>query len=192
MESLEELLVEELQDLYSAEKQLVKALPSMVKGAQSESLKTALTEHLAVTKAQVTRLDEVFALVGQKPKAKHCKGMEGLLAEGSEGLESQQPSVFRDLALIGAAQRVEHYEMAAYGTARAIAEQCGMSEAVELLDQTFEEEEEADSKLTEVAEELYAEAGSMEEGEDDEEAPEKGNMKMASGKKGAASKAPIR
>jgi len=197
MESLQELLIEELQDLYSAEKQLVKALPKMVKGAQSKTLKTALTEHLEVTKAQITRLDEIFALTSQKPKAKHCKGMEGLLAEGSDGLESQEPSVFRDLALIGAAQRVEHYEMAAYGTARAIAEQCGMSEAVELLDQTYEEEEEADSKLTEVAEELYAEAGGMDEGGEDEEEEEvpaqKQTMTMGAGaKKNVAAKGPSR
>jgi len=171
METLNDLLVEELKDLYSAEKQIVKALPKMVKGAQSPELKSALSEHLEVTKAQVTRLEEVFTHLEQKAKAKHCKGMEGLLAEGAEALEESDAGPLRDLQLIGAAQRVEHYEVAAYGTARAIAEQCGLSEAVELLSETLNEEEEADKKLTEVAEGIYGEVESagMEEDEEVEE-----------------------
>ncbi len=174
METLNELLIEELKDLYSAEKQIVKALPKMVRGAQSAELKNALNEHLEVTKAQVTRLEEVFANIEQKPKAKTCKGMEGLLAEGAEALEESEAGPVRDLQIIGAAQRVEHYEVAAYGTARAIAEQLGLSEAVELLSETLTEEEDADKKLTEVAEGIYGEVETSmgEEDIEDEEMEE--------------------
>jgi ferritin-like metal-binding protein YciE len=171
MENLKELLVEELKDLYSAEKQIVKALPKIIKGASSDELKSALQEHLDVTRDQITRLEEVFGHVEQKPKAKHCKGMEGLLQEGAECLQKEEAGPLRDLQLIGAAQRVEHYEVAAYGTARAIAEKLGVREAAELLNQTLQEEEEADKKLTEVAEALYEEAPTGDEagGEDEEE-----------------------
>lgn len=164
MENLKDLLLEELKDLYSAEKQIVKALPGIIKGAESENLKAAVQSHLEVTKGQVTRLEEVFSQLEQKPKAKHCKGMEGLLAEGAQSLEESQAGVLRDLQLIGAAQRVEHYEVAAYGTAKAIAERLGLSEAADLLNETMQEEEEADSKLTEVARSLYEEV-SAERGE---------------------------
>lgn len=155
MQSLKDLLIEELKDIYSAEKQIVKALPKMIKGVDSEELRTALSGHLEVTKEQVVRLEEVFAHLEQKPKPKTCKGMEGLLAEGAEGLEEGNPGPLRDLMIVGDAQRVEHYEMAAYGTARAIAEHLEMAQVVELLTETFDEEQEADEKLTEVAESLY-------------------------------------
>jgi ferritin-like metal-binding protein YciE len=170
MENLRELLVEELKDLYSAEKQIVKALPKIVRGAASEELKAAITEHLEITKGQVARLEEVFGHLEEKPKAKHCKGMEGLLAEGAECLSEEDKGTLRDLQLIGAAQRVEHYEVAAYGTAKAMAEKLGLSEAIELLNATLEEEEEADKKLTEVAEGLYeeVETGDAEEEVEDE------------------------
>ena len=174
MESLKELLVEELKDLYSAEKQLVKALPKIIKGASSEELKSAITEHLEVTKGQVTRLEEVFGQLDEKPKAKTCKGMQGLIEEGAESLEEEEKSTLRDLQLIGAAQRVEHYEVAAYGTAKAMAEKLGLSEAADLLGETLDEEEEADRKLTEVAESLYeqVESGDEEEGEEVEDEEE--------------------
>src|SRR5262249_40833883 len=146
MENLKELLVEELKDLYSAEKQIVKALPKIIKGAASDQLKTAIQEHLEVTKEQVTRLDEVFSDLGEKAKAKTCKGMQGLLQEGAESLKEEDKGTLRDLQLIGAAQRVEHYEVAAYGTAKAMAEQLGLGRAVDLLNQTLEEEGEADRK----------------------------------------------
>jgi len=175
MENLKELLVEELKDLYSAEKQIVKALPKIIRGAASDELKTAIQEHLEVTKTQVTRLEEVFSHLGEKPKAKHCKGMEGLLEEGAESLSEEDKGTLRDLQLIGAAQRVEHYEVAAYGTAKAMAEKLGLGDAVELLNQTLEEEEEADSKLTDIAENLYAEVDMGDEGEaEDEPAPQVG------------------
>jgi ferritin-like metal-binding protein YciE len=168
MDNLRELLVAELKDLYSAEKQIVKALPKIIRGAASEELKRAITEHLADTKGQVTRLEDIFGQLEEKPKAKHCKGMEGLLNEGAECLEEEDKGTLRDLQLIGAAQRVEHYEVAAYGTAKAIAEKIGLAEAVELISQTLQEEEAADKKLTDVAETLY---GEVETGEvEDEEA----------------------
>src|SRR5262249_46030947 len=149
--------------LYSAEKQIVKALPKIARGAASDSLKSAIQEHLEITKQQVTRLEEVFGHLEVRPKAKPCKGMEGLLAEGSECLQEQEKGILRDLQLIGAAQRVEHYEVAAYGTAKAMAEKLGLSDAAELLGQTEAEEEEADQTLTEVAESLYDEVDTEEE-----------------------------
>ena len=167
METLQDLLVEELKDIYSAEKQIVKALPKLVKGAESDALKQALSEHLEATKAQVTRLEEVFEVLEKKATAKHCKGMEGLLAEGSDLLEEEKSGLLRDLALIGACQRVEHYEVAAYGTARAMAENCGLDDAVALLAQTLEEEVLADTTLSAVAEDLYATLGAQTEGEED-------------------------
>lgn len=181
MENLKDLLLEELKDLYSAEKQIVKALPKMIKGASSEELKAAMKEHLEVTKAQVTRLEEVFGHLDQKPKAKHCKGMEGLLAEGAECLEEGDAGPLRDLQLIGAAQRVEHYEVAAYGTAKAIAQQLELSEVEELLNETLMEEEETDKKLTEVAEGIYEEVtGETETEEEEQEEP------VAAGRRGMA------
>ena len=192
MESLRELLIEELKDLYSAEKQIVKALPKIIRGAASSELKTAITEHLEVTKAQVTRLDEVFGTLGEKPKAKHCKGMEGLLEEGAESLEEEEKGTLRDLQLIGAAQRVEHYEVAAYGTARAMAEKLGMTEAAELLGETLAEEEQADEKLTQVAEGLYGEVQTREPSEEGEEtkesAPREASRKAGTKKKAVAKK----
>jgi ferritin-like metal-binding protein YciE len=172
MESLKQLLVEELKDLYSAEKQIVRALPKIVRGAASEELKSALAEHLEATKGQVTRLEEVFSHLEEKARAKPCKGMEGLLKEGAECLEEVEKGQLRDLQLIGAAQRVEHYEVAAYGTAKAMAESLGLSDAAELLDETLKEEEEADQKLTEVAGALYGEvlSGNKEENGDEAEA----------------------
>ena len=179
MENLKELLVEELKDIYSAEKQIVKALPKIVRGVKSPELKTAIQEHLEVTKGQVARLEEVFSQLEEKPKAKHCKGMEGLLAEGADTLDEEAAGTLRDLQLIGAAQRVEHYEVAAYGTAKAIAEKLDLSEVADLLNQTLEEEAEADRKLSDVAESLYAEVSmgneedmegeDMDEEEEDEE-----------------------
>ena len=173
MENLKELLIAELKDLYSAEKQIVKALPKIIRGASSAELKAAIEEHLAVTKEQVTRLEEVFSQLDEKPKPKHCKGMQGLLEEGAECLQEEEKGALRDLQLIGAAQRVEHYEVAAYGTARAMAEKLGVSAAVELLNETLQEEADADKKLTEVAESLYeeVETGDQATEEEDEAKP---------------------
>lgn len=169
MESLKEVLIEELKDLYSAEKQLVKALPKIARGADSTQLREAISEHLEVTKGQVSRLEEVFSRLEQKPRAKPCKGMAGLLSEAAGFLEEEDGGPLRDLQLIGAAQRVEHYGFAAYGTAKAMAEKLGFSEVTDLLNEALEEEEEADRKLTEVAENIYGEVDANESSAGEEE-----------------------
>src|SRR5262245_23258613 len=122
VESLQDLLEEELRDLYDAEKQLVKALPKMAKAATSPELKDALQEHLEQTKGQVTRIEQVFDLIGAKAKSKPCAGMKGIVEEGQETIQEDMEENCKDAAIIGAAQRVEHYEMAGYGTARSFAE----------------------------------------------------------------------
>jgi ferritin-like metal-binding protein YciE len=152
--SLEQLLQQELQDLYDAEKQLVKALPKVAKAASSDELREAITEHLEVTKGQVERIEQVFEVLGAKAKSTPCAGMKGIISEGQEVIEEDAPDALKDLAVIGAAQRVEHYEMAGYGTARALAERLGNKEAVDLLQETLDEEKEADQKLTELAQSL--------------------------------------
>ena len=152
LDSLQDLFVEELKDLYNAENQLVKALPKMAKHATAPELKAAFTEHLEVTRKQVDRLNEIFSILSVNPKGKRCKAMEGLIEEGGEVFAKKgNPSVI-DAALIAAAQRVEHYEMAGYGCARTFAKLLGHSDAEKLLQETFDEESEADSKLTEIAE----------------------------------------
>ena len=186
MQSLNDLLIDEIKDLYSAEKQIVKALPKMVKGAQSEELRTALSGHLEQTKEHVTRLEESFNRLEHKPQAKLCKGMEGLLAEGAECLESMKASELRDLAIIGAAQRVEHYEMAAYGTARAMATELELDEVVALLSSTYDEEQEADEKLSAVAEQLYTEVARKEGQEEMSAEEEAGSLRHKSPKKQSA------
>lgn len=163
LDTLENLFVTELKDLLSAEKQLIKALPKMAKGATSESLRLAFEEHLEQTRGQVERLEKVFELVGKAPRAEHCKAMEGLIAEGSELLEEDGEPAVKDAALIGAAQKVEHYEISGYGTARSLAELLGLDEAVELLQETLDEEKETDVNLTKLAlSEVNVEAKSSE------------------------------
>ena len=160
IKTMNDLFVHQLQDIYYAEKQLVKALPKMAKAAKDADLKTAFEDHLGQTKEHVERLKQVFEILGEKPKAKPCKGMAGLVEEGAEviteGKEMEEAPA--DLALIGAAQRVEHYEIAAYGAARAIAEQMDRQDIVRLLSQTLAEEEKADQLLTKLAEPLLEEA----------------------------------
>jgi ferritin-like metal-binding protein YciE len=151
LDSLENLFVSELKDLLSAEKQLVKALPKMAKGAASESLRAAIEEHLEQTKGQVERLEQVFGLIDKAARAEHCKAMEGLIEEGSEIIEEDGDEAVKDAAIIAAAQRVEHYEISGYGTARTLAELLGLDKAAELLQQTLDEERETDEKLTELA-----------------------------------------
>ena len=142
-EGLKELYIDELKDLYSAENQLVKALPKMAKAATSEDLRAGFEEHLEQTKGHVQRLETIFRQLGESPKGKKCKGMEGLIEEGSEAIEEHDGAVL-DAALIGAAQRVEHYEIAGYGTVIAFAEELGESKHVSLFKQTLEEEKETD------------------------------------------------
>jgi len=151
LDTLDNLFVKELKDLLSAEKQLVKALPKMAKGSSSEALRAAFEEHLEQTKGQIERLEKVFGLIDKAPRAEHCKAMEGLIAEGSELLEEDGEPAVKDAALIGAAQKVEHYEISGYGTARALAELLGLDEAVDLLQETLDEEKETDENLTKLA-----------------------------------------
>lgn len=151
MDSLNELLVEELSDLLSAEKQLVAALPKMAKASNSDSLRTAFQDHLEETKEHVSRLEQIFEQLEQKPKRKKCKAMEGLIEEGKEVIDEDGVPEVKDAALIGAAQRVEHYEIAAYGTARALAETLSLSDIAEVLQLTLDEEGQADKKLNDIA-----------------------------------------
>lgn len=156
--SLKDLLVDELKDLYSAEKQLVKALPKMAKAASNEELKEGILAHLEETKGHVERLEEAFGKLGVAAKAKTCEAMKGLIKEGEEAIELDAPDSVRDACIIGAAQRVEHYEMAAYGTARAFAEALGEDDVVELLQETLDEEGETNKKLTAVSAEVNEQA----------------------------------
>jgi ferritin-like metal-binding protein YciE len=149
--TLEDLLVDELKDIYSAENQLIKALPKMAKATQAEDLRNAFEHHLEQTRTHVTRIEQICADLNIKPGGKKCKGMEGLLEEGNEILEDAQNEPL-EAGLVGAAQRVEHYEIAAYGTARAHARQLGYMKAAEILGETLEEEKEANRILTELAE----------------------------------------
>jgi len=151
-ENLDELLVEELKDLYSAESQLVKALPRLAKKAGDVELRTAFQEHLNQTEVHVIRLERVCELLDCKPRGKKCVAMEGLIEEGKEEMEEISDHDVLDAALIGAAQKVEHYEIAAYGTARTHALRLGYVEAASILQQTLEEEGDADKKLTRIAE----------------------------------------
>lgn len=152
MDSLKDLYIDELKDLYNAENQLVKALPKMAKKASAPELQRAFQEHLGVTKTHVARLEKIFQGLGEKPTGKTCKAMKGLVEEGKEVIEEDgDPSVL-DAALIGAAQRVEHYEMAGYGVVRTFARHLGEDKAADLLQTTLDEEGEADKKLTGIAE----------------------------------------
>jgi ferritin-like metal-binding protein YciE len=154
LNSLETLYVEELRDLYNAENQLLKALPKMARAASSPELKQAFEEHLDQTQEHVDRLEEIFDKLGQSPKGKKCKAMEGLIEEGSEILEEEGENSVIDAGIIAAAQKVEHYEIASYGTVRAFANMLGEEDAAELLQQTLDEEGETDKRLTELAEEI--------------------------------------
>ena len=176
--SLRDVLVDELRDLYSAENQLVKALPKMAKGSSNEDLKTLFTDHLEETKGQVGRLKQIFEQLDEKPTGEHCKGMEGLVAEGQEQLEKDEEAALKDVAIVGAALRVEHYEIAGYTAAIAIARQLGEDEIVALLTETLTEEQKASEKVLSQAEPLFEELG------DDEDAGEEVNSRK--GKKQTA------
>jgi ferritin-like metal-binding protein YciE len=156
--TMQELLIDELKDLYSAEKQIVRALPKLAKAATTPELQQAILTHLEETKGQVTRLEKVGELVGKKLTGKTCVGMKGVLEEGSEVLEDTDKGTIRDAALISAAQRVEHYEMAGYGSAREFAKLLGLSEVASLLDETLAEEKAADKTLSGVAKQVNATA----------------------------------
>jgi ferritin-like metal-binding protein YciE len=152
MKTLQDLFADEIKDLYSAETQIVKALPKMAKAASSSELKEAFEEHLEQTKGHVERLEEICEKLDLNPKGKKCKGMQGLLEEGSEIISEGGDPMVLDAALIAAAQRVEHYEMAGYGCARTFASILGHEDASSILQETLDEEGEADKKLTQIAE----------------------------------------
>ena len=149
-----ELFLEELSDVYSAEQQITKALPKMAKAAESEELRQAFEHHLRETEGQIARLDQVFESLGESRKPKTCKAMEGLIEEGSDVREEQKGKPSVDAALIAVAQKVEHYEIASYGTLCAWAEQLGHTDALQLFKQNIQEEETTDERLTELAESL--------------------------------------
>lgn len=168
MESLRELYLDELKDLYSAEKQLVKALPKMVKNASNPQLKKAFSDHLDKTEGHVERLEKIFGMLDETGRGKKCKGMEGLIEEAKELLEEDAADAVLDAGLISKAQHVEHYEMAGYGTVRTYAEQLGFADQAKLLQQTLDEEGEANDLLTQIAESsvnIDAEQASEEEEE---------------------------
>ena len=158
MESLHDLYLSELSDLYSAEKQIVKALPKMIQKTASPELRQALEDHLEQTNGHVERLEQVFEMHGESPKRQKCKGMEGILAEGNELVGRDAAPAVRDAAIVSAGQRVEHYEMAGYGCVREYAKLLGQKEIAQLLDETLAEEKAADSKLGQVAKQINPEA----------------------------------
>jgi ferritin-like metal-binding protein YciE len=170
--TLKDALVEELQDLLDAENQLVKALPKMAKAAQNEKLQAGFTDHLEETRGHVQRLEEALRLLSEPVKSTTCPAMKGLVKEGAEIISDHEATPVRDALLIGAAQRVEHYEIAAYGTARAMAQALGETEVAGLLQETLDEEGAADKKLTAVAEEVNPlAAGDAGSTDDDGDAP---------------------
>jgi ferritin-like metal-binding protein YciE len=180
---LRELYLDELKDLYNAENQLIKALPKLAKASSSDELREGFEQHLEQTKGHVERLEQIFEALDESPKGKKCAGMEGLVKEGSEVMSEDFEGAVMDAALIGAAQRVEHYEIAAYGTVIAFANQLGESEHASLLKETLEEEKETDEKLTSLSEEINSQATSEGMGSEEEE-----ELTTASSRSGSAKK----
>jgi ferritin-like metal-binding protein YciE len=170
IKNLEELFVDELKDVYDAERRITKALPKMIKAATSEELSNALQEHLQQTEEHVARLDRIFEDLGKTAGRKTCQAMVGLLEEGEALMEEEAPESVMDAALIAAAQKVEHYEMATYGCLRDWARLLGNNEAAEILQETLDEEGDTDKKLTEIAQSLNVEAAEAGEESEDEEA----------------------
>ncbi len=158
VDTIEKLFIAELKDLYSAENQITKALPKMVKAATSAELKKAFENHLRETEGQVERLMKICSVLGTNPKGKSCEGMKGVLNEGSSMLQEAEEGDLRDAGLISAAQRVEHFEMAAYGTVRAYAKILGQAEVEKLLEETLEEEKATNQKLTSIAQKVNVKA----------------------------------
>jgi ferritin-like metal-binding protein YciE len=154
LENLSDLYIAELQDVYNAERQLLKALPKLAKSAQTIELKNAITEHLEVTQTHVTRLEKILTDLNERPGGEVCKAMQGLVAEGEEVMKADGEDAVRDAGLIMAAQKVEHYEIASYGSLKQFAHLLNRPEDVDLLDQTLQEERQADGKLTQLAEEI--------------------------------------
>ena len=158
LENLEQLFLQELRDLYDAEDQITEALPKMIEAAHYPELKNALQEHLDITRQQIQRLDQVFNILGEDASGQTCKGMKGVIKEGDEIISQGGDNATVDAGIISAAQRVEHYEMAGYGTVRTYAELLGQQQIASLLQQTLDEEKEADETLTEIARSVNIEA----------------------------------
>lgn len=158
LDSLKDLFIDELRDLYDAENQITEALPKLIERAHYAQLKSALQEHLEVTRAQIRRLERIFEGLGEKPTGETCKGMKGLIKEGDDMASRDGESSVIDAAIISAAQRVEHYEMAGYGTVRTYAELLGQQEFANLLQQTLDEEKEADQTLNQIAKTINVQA----------------------------------
>lgn len=195
----EELFLDELRDIYSAEKQAVRIYPRLTKAVASSDLEEALRTHLEETKGQIDRLDRVFEILEKRSSGKTCEGMKGVLEESAEALEEiEDEGPLRDVALIAAAQRAEHYEIAAYGTVVSLAQAMGQNEIAELLSETLEEEKQTDQKLTEISKTVNGEALSganeedeVDEEEDDEEveqAPRRGSAKKTGAVRKSAAK----
>jgi ferritin-like metal-binding protein YciE len=180
--TLKDVYVDELRDLYNAEQQLIKALPKIAKAATSEDLQQGFEEHLEQTKGHARRLEQIFQALGESVKGKKCKGMEGIVAEGAEVMSEDYEGAVMDAALISAAQRVEHYEIAAYGSVHAYATILGEAEAANLLEQTLNEEKETDQKLTDLSESINEEANRTEDlsAEEAEERPKHRTAKAGS------------
>ena len=157
IESMEDLFLEQIADLYDAEKRLVKALPKMAEASTSQSLSQALQSHLLETEGHVTRLEKIFGMLGKDPKGQTCDAMKGLISEGEDIVSDIDKSALRDAGVIAAGNRVEHYEIAAYGSARTFAQTLGLTQAAALLEQTLQEEKKADQKLTQLAESMINE-----------------------------------
>ena len=162
-DALQQLLLDELQDLYDAEKQLVRALPKVAKATANQELGDAIREHLEVTKGQVQRLEKVFAALESRPKSRPCAGMRGLLEEGQHIMDEDMEDAAMDLALAGAARKVEHYEMVAYESVISLARQVGRKDAAQLLQETMSEEQQADRQLAMISKRLVQEASSMQD-----------------------------
>ncbi|MEY4636607.1 MAG: hypothetical protein RJA55_2405 [Acidobacteriota bacterium] len=167
--TLRDALVDEVRDMYNAEKQLVKALPKLAKAASSDELREALESHLEETQGQVVRLERVFELLDEKPRGKHCAGMAGIIEEGSDILQEDFEGAVMDACIIAAGQRAEHYEMAAYGTSIAWAEALGLTEVAQLLTETLEEEKAADVTLSAMAEAGINDAATADDAEEEED-----------------------
>lgn len=185
LDSLEALLQDELRDMYDAEKQLTKALPKLAKKATADELREGFEEHLRQTEQHVERLEEVFEHMGMRARGKTCKGMKNLIAEGDDMIGDADDDATRDALMIAAAQKVEHYEIAGYGTLRTWATLLGKRDVASLLEQTLEEEKETDQKLTELAESFVNEAAARGDADEEEETP----RRMRNGRAGAIRRA---
>jgi ferritin-like metal-binding protein YciE len=188
LSTIKDLLEEEIQDLYSAEKQLTKAIPKMAKGSNNEELSAAFEAHLKETEGQIKRLEQAAELLAIKTSGKKCKGMEGVIAEGAEALEEDGDEHVLDLGIIGAGSRVEHYEMAGYTTAINLAEKLGNDEVVELLTENLKEEQAADEKLRAIGEQILEEAPTEQNEHNEDNESEESDEDVAPKKKAAGAR----